>query len=125
MSKHAGAGMGLWTVGAVVLAGGLLVCSCGGGPKGRRAYESEACPQCHGLDMKGTERGPSLLEVPSVWQSQELRAYIADPPAYVEHSERLQALKARYAVPMPRLRIDARHLDEIVQFLMTQQESSQ
>ena len=125
MSRPAGVEKGFYPLGAIVLAGAFLLLSCGGGPKGRRAYESEACPQCHGLDMRGTERGPSLLDVPSVWQAQELKAYVADPPAYVEHNERLQAMKAHYPVPMPRLRIDARHLDEIVQFLMTQQESSQ
>jgi len=104
------------------LAGGLVLWvvleGCDGGSRGRAVYESEACPQCHGLDLRGTERGPSLTAVGSLWRREELKKYIANPPAYLEHDERLRSMRGRYPVEMPVLRIDEGRLDELVEFLL-------
>jgi mono/diheme cytochrome c family protein len=99
---------------------GLLLCGCGGGPSGRAVYESEACPQCHGLDMRGTERGPSLTGVGSVWKREDLKKYIGNPPAYLEHDERLRSMRGHYSLEMPVLRIEERRLDQLVEFLLTE-----
>ena len=109
-----------WCVAAGFLVG-LSLCGCGGDGRGRAVYESEACPQCHGHDLRGGELGPPLRGLNSVWGPEELSQYIADPQSYLEHDERLRLIMERYPVPMPTLQMDKKRLADLVEYLLEQE----
>ncbi|HKI79468.1 MAG TPA: cytochrome c [Ignavibacteriaceae bacterium] len=80
---------------------------------------SLGCVNCHGADLAGTNKAPSLLKVKDNWSRQELINYLRNPQSYMD-SERFQEFKTKYpGVIMPAFNnIDIKDLGKIADYLL-------
>lgn len=58
------------------------------------------CYICHGQDLNGTGRAPSLLMVAKNWNKGNLISYLQNPQAFM-NNERMLVLQERYSGKMP------------------------
>jgi len=77
------------------------------------------CINCHGNELAGTEKGPSLAEVKKYWSRDQLINYLRNPNSFMS-SERFQDYKAKYPnVIMPSYtNIDVKDLGKIAEYLL-------
>jgi len=53
------------------------------------------CINCHGNELAGTEKGPSLVDIKKYWSRDQLINYLRNPNSFMS-SERFQDYKAKY-----------------------------
>jgi mono/diheme cytochrome c family protein len=77
------------------------------------------CINCHGNDLAGTSRGPSLISITKYWSRDKLINYLRNPNAFM-NSERFQEYKEKYPnVIMPSYNnIDVKDLGKIAEYLL-------
>ena len=77
------------------------------------------CINCHGNDLAGTEKGPSLVDIKKYWSRGQLINYLRNPNSFMS-SERFQDYKAKYSnVIMPSYtNIDVKDLGKIAEYLL-------
>ncbi|HAB53832.1 MAG: hypothetical protein A2315_12740 [Ignavibacteria bacterium RIFOXYB2_FULL_35_12] len=77
------------------------------------------CINCHGNDLAGTEKGPSLVDIKKYWSRDQLINYLRNPNSFMS-SERFQDYKAKYSnVIMPSYtNIDVKDLGKIAEYLL-------
>ncbi len=89
---------------AVVLLAAACVSNNSGGasaPSGLALFRVAQCGDCHGTDLAGTERGPSLKGLAKNWQQDTLAAFLGDPQTVISKDARLAALDMSYSEEMP------------------------
>lgn len=82
--------------------------------------KNNGCTSCHGPDLRGSNLGPSLMNVKEHWNSREkLIAYFRNPPAY-SGSDFIKEYKEKYkSVIMPSYNhVDVKDLGRIADYLM-------
>lgn len=77
------------------------------------------CYNCHGNDLAGTVKGPSLAGVNQHWSRDQLINYLRNPNSFM-NSERFQNYKEKYPnVVMPSYtNIDVKDLGKIAEYLL-------
>jgi len=77
------------------------------------------CINCHGNDLAGTEKGPSLVDIKKYWSRGQLINYLRNPNSFMS-SERFQDYKEKYPnVVMPSYtNIDVKDLGKIAEYLL-------
>ena len=77
------------------------------------------CIGCHGSDLAGTIKGPSLVGLSQYWSRDQLINYLRNPNSFM-NSERFQDYKAKYPnVIMPSYsNIDVKDLGKIAEYLL-------
>jgi len=77
------------------------------------------CINCHGADLAGTVKGPSLAGIKQYWSRDQLINYLRNPNSFMS-SERFQDYKAKYPnVIMPSYNnIDVKDLGKIAEYLL-------
>lgn len=100
---------------------------CGGseGPpvdretEGYRTYVNLRCLRCHGPDLAGTHKAPTLAGLAERWEREELIAFLRDPRSHEARDPRLRALAKKYqAHEMPPYDIVDTTMDVLVDFLL-------
>lgn len=81
---------------------------------------SMGCVNCHGADLTGTAKAPSLLKVKDNWSRQNLINYLRNPQSYMS-SDRFKEYKIKYpGVLMPSFNnIDIKDLGKIADYLLS------
>jgi mono/diheme cytochrome c family protein len=81
------------------------------------------CVSCHGVDLKGTQMAPALLEIKKNWSRDELINYLRNPSSY-NGGERFDQYRASYKnVIMPSFsNIDVKELGKIADYLLNRNE---
>jgi cytochrome c553 len=93
---------------------------------GYRIYQLSACHRCHGLRLDGTHKAPGLLALPSQYDAERLRRYLANPDSMQAADPRLRELDDRYTVfEMPSYAMLATQArDQLVAFLLAPEVSA-
>lgn len=78
------------------------------------------CYNCHGTDLAGTIKGPSLAGLNKYWSRDELINYLRNPNSFMS-GDRFKNYKEKYPnVIMPSYtNIDVKDLGKIVEYLLT------
>ena len=83
----------------------LAACSMRGQPEpgasGSEIYAVAGCIACHGSSRDGASIAPSLHNLGSNWNVEELSMYLEDPSTWIEGSERMQKVDQSYTGTMP------------------------
>jgi len=80
---------------------------------------NNGCVSCHGSDLRGSNLGPSLMEVKQHWTSrEELISYLRNPSSFMD-KDRFRAYKEKYpSVVMPPFNyLDVKDLGKIADYL--------
>jgi hypothetical protein len=86
---------------------------------GRRHYDAFKCFGCHGADLSGTDKGPSLRATARTWDTDALVRFLAHPDSARAKDPRLQQLARAYApVAMPGYDLPRPPLQELARYLM-------
>jgi mono/diheme cytochrome c family protein len=87
---------------------------------GKELVSRIGCIGCHGSDLAGTTRAPSLVGVRQHWSRDQLINYLRNPNSFM-NSERFQNYKAKYPnVIMPSYNnIDVKDLGKIADYLLS------
>ena len=91
----------------------LLALGCGGTPTpppglnenqtaGWQAYVDLKCGDCHGENREGRRTAPALVGLDTLWTSDQLVSYLADPDAMLASDPRLAFRAEKYAIGMPK-----------------------
>lgn len=77
------------------------------------------CVNCHGTDLTGTMRGPSLIGVSQFWSRDQLINYLRNPNSFM-NSDRFKDYKIKYPNElMPSFNnIDVKDLGKIAEYLL-------
>lgn len=89
---------------------------------GDKLIQSFGCVNCHGVDLAGTNMGPSLIGLKQFWNSRDdLINYLRNPNSYMD-KERFKAYKEKYPNGiMPAYgNKDVKDLGRIVDYLLSQ-----
>ncbi|NWF91049.1 MAG: cytochrome c [Ignavibacteriaceae bacterium] len=78
------------------------------------------CYNCHGSNLTGTVKGPSLIGVKEFWTRDQLINYLRNPNSFMS-SDRFKDYKEKYPnVMMPSYNnIDVKDLGKIAEYLLT------
>lgn len=78
------------------------------------------CYNCHGSDLAGTAKGPSLAGINEFWSRDQLINYLRNPNSFMS-SERFKNYQGKYPnVIMPSYNnIDVKDLGKIAEYLLT------
>lgn len=86
---------------------------------GRQHYEAFKCWDCHGKDLTGTDKGPTLRATAGHWTADALVQFLAHPDSVRDGDARLQQLAAAYApIAMPGYDIPRPPLRELAHYLI-------
>jgi len=79
------------------------------------------CINCHGNNLEGTAKGPTLIGIKEFWSRDQLINYLRNPNSFMS-SERFKNYQAKYPnVVMPSYtNIDVKDLGKIAEYLLTQ-----
>lgn len=80
---------------------------------------NNGCVSCHGSDLRGSNLGPSLMEVKRYWTNrEELISYLRNPSSFMD-KDRFRAYKEKYpSVVMPPFNyLDIKDLGKIADYL--------
>lgn len=79
------------------------------------------CTNCHGADLAGTNRAPSLKNVKQYWSKDQLVNYFRNPSSYMS-SDRFQEYQKKYPdMVMPSFNnIDVKELGRVAEYLLSQ-----
>lgn len=89
---------------------------------GDKLIQSFGCVNCHGVDLAGTNMGPSLIGLKQYWDSRDnLINYLRNPNSYMDR-DRFKAYKEKYPNRiMPAYgNKDVKDLGKIVDYLLSQ-----
>lgn len=77
------------------------------------------CTNCHGNDLTGTAKGPSLVDVKKYWSRDQLINYLRNPNSFMS-SDRFKDYKIKYPNElMPSFNnIDVKDLGKIAEYLL-------
>ena len=77
------------------------------------------CYNCHGNDLAGTAKGPSLIGIKEYWSRDQLINYLRNPNSFMS-SERFKNYKEKFPnVMMPSYNnIDVKDLGKIAEYLL-------
>lgn len=77
------------------------------------------CVTCHGLNLEGSPKGPSLIGVKEFWTRDQLINYLRNPNSFM-NSKRFKEYKEKYpTVLMPSYNnIDVKDLGKIAEYLL-------
>ncbi len=51
-----------------------------------KIVEALGCTTCHGVDLAGSDKGPSILEMKKYWSKENLVRYLQNPAAFLDSS---------------------------------------
>jgi len=86
---------------------------------GRELYRRFGCFKCHSLDLRGTHKGPPLVDTRERWDVAELTEYLRDPRPFLEQDPRLRDLARAYQpVEMPAFSVHQDKLQEVAAYLL-------
>jgi len=71
------------------------------GASAQEIVEVSRCTSCHGENLEGSEKAPSLANLQANWDRSSLAAFLADPEAARAKNPRLQIFDTMYGSPMP------------------------
>jgi len=92
---------------------------------GYQLYQRLICARCHGSDLSGTHKAPTLQEIRSLYDRPALRAYLANPDSFQRVDPRLRALNEQYEeFDMPSYPLKDKHRELLIDFLLGEQISS-
>ncbi len=79
------------------------------------------CRNCHGQDLAGTEKAPSLAGINKYWSKDQLTNYLRNPSSFMD-SERFQEYRQQYPnMVMPSFNnINVQELGKISEYLLSQ-----
>jgi len=79
------------------------------------------CIGCHGVDLAGTMKAPSLIDIKANWSKDKLINYLRSPDSFMD-SDRFKAYKQKYpGAIMPSFNnISVQELGKIAEFLLNQ-----
>ena len=80
---------------------------------------NNGCVSCHGSDLRGSNLGPSLMNVKQYWGNrEELISYLRNPSSFMD-KDRFRAYKEKYpSVVMPPFNyLDIKDLGKIADYL--------
>jgi len=66
-------------------------------------YQAAMCGNCHGEELDGTQRGPSLKNLDEYWDAVNLAQFLKSPAYYSEGNRRLIEMAHQYNIAMPPL----------------------
>ncbi|MBU0473047.1 MAG: cytochrome c [Bacteroidetes bacterium] len=76
------------------------------------------CASCHGRDLNGSGMGPSLINLSTNWEKDDLVSYLQNPSSFLS-SARMAMLKDKYGQDMPAFKnMSAEELDALASFLL-------
>lgn len=81
--------------------------------------KNNGCASCHGSDLRGSNLGPSLMNVKENWSNrEELISYLRNPNSFMD-KDRFRAYKEKYpSVVMPPFNyLDIKDLGKIADYL--------
>ncbi len=78
------------------------------------------CSNCHGMDLAGTNMGPSLKNLSEYWNKERLIAYLRNPMDYMDE-ERFKEYREKYPsqIMPPYGNKNIKDLGKIVDYLLT------
>lgn len=80
------------------------------------------CVSCHGVDLKGTNLGPSLYSAKEYWSRDNLINYLRNPASY-SGDDRFETYKAQYNSIMPSYsNYDVKDLGVVADYLLNLKE---
>ncbi len=85
---------------------------------GYQVYKDSGCIRCHGIDLKGGDRGPTLLYLSDYWEQEELVEFLKNPSRYKEDVPRLDQLSQQYREAMPSVVISEEDRKKLSEFLL-------
>ena len=86
---------------------------------GRQHYEAFKCWDCHGMDLAGTDKGPTLRTTAAHWQADALVRFLVAPDSALAADPRLTQISRAYApVGMPAYDIPRPPLRELATYLI-------
>ncbi|HSD64273.1 MAG TPA: cytochrome c [Ignavibacteriaceae bacterium] len=79
------------------------------------------CKNCHGNDLAGTNRAPSLTNLKQYWSKDQLTNYLRNPSSFMS-SDRFQEYQKKYPdMAMPSFNnIDVKELGKVAEYLLNQ-----
>ena len=79
------------------------------------------CTGCHGVDLAGTMKAPSLIDIKGNWSKDKLINYLRNPEAYME-GDRFKVYRQKYpGAIMPSFNnISVQELGKIAEYLLNQ-----
>jgi len=79
------------------------------------------CTGCHGVDLAGTNKAPSLSNIKENWSKDKLINYLRNPESFMD-GDRFKAYRQKYPGSiMPSFNnISVQELGKIAEFLLTQ-----
>jgi len=76
------------------------------------------CTSCHGGDLKGTAKGPSIVGVQKYWSRDQLINYLRNPKSY-SGEDRFKEYMKKYNSFMPSFEeIDVKELGKIADYIL-------
>ncbi len=85
--------------------------------------QTQKCFQCHGDNLRGTEKGPSLYGIQKYWSRDKLINYFRNPTSYAS-AERFEEYKKKYKEFMPSFEeVDPKNLGKIADYILSLQTS--
>jgi len=83
-------------------------------------YQAAMCGDCHGGELDGTQRGPSLKNLDKYWDAVELGQFLKSPAFYSEGNRRLIDLAHQYNIAMPPLHRSDDEIYALAHWLLNQ-----
>jgi cytochrome c551/c552 len=83
-------------------------------------YQAAMCADCHGGELDGTQRGPSLKNLDKYWDAVELGQFLKSPAYYSEGNQRLIDLAHQYNIAMPPLHRSDDEIYALAHWLLNQ-----
>ncbi|MDR3666158.1 MAG: cytochrome c [Ignavibacteriaceae bacterium] len=82
---------------------------------------SLGCPNCHGIDLAGTNQAPSILDIKENWSKDKLINYLRNPESFMD-GDRFKVFRQKYpGAIMPSFNnISVQDLGKIAEFLLNQ-----
>lgn len=79
------------------------------------------CKNCHGTDLAGTNKAPSLINIKQYWSKDQLTNYLRNPSSFMS-SDRFQEYQKKYPdMVMPSFNnIDVKELGKVAEYLLSQ-----
>ncbi len=80
--------------------------------------QSQKCFQCHGSNLNGSEKGPSLFGIQKYWSRDALINYLRNPSSYAS-DKRFEEYKKHYKEFMPSFEeVDTKKLGKIADYIL-------
>ncbi len=81
--------------------------------------QKQRCFECHGENLQGTGKGPSLYGIQKYWSRAKLINYLRNPKSYAS-AERFEEYQKKYKEFMPSFeKVDTKNLGKIADYILS------